>query len=134
MTHDPILEFRFEGPECRPLHDYTELQRAVMPLVGIADETVTPLATCFGISTSAPLVVTAWHVIQGFVREHHSALLDGSASIAAIWEANERVDGASLDLGGPQPVCEIMYQDSSDLALLLLHQVTSSPDCRNLGY
>src|SRR5436305_515313 len=104
MSDDPILAFKFEGPDCRPLSEYTELQRAVMPVVGVTTTIVEPLATCFGISPSVPLVATAWHVVQAFIEEHEAGLRDGSCHLAAVWETNERIPKSDLDLGGPLPI------------------------------
>lgn len=121
----PLHAFKFDGPEIHPVTEYTPLQTAIMPIVGVADGVVTPFATGFSISTSLPLIVTAWHVIDEFVDQNLDGLSDGSCYLAVLYESDERLPGTDLDLGGPMPVYQVAHRSDSDLALLVLFETTS---------
>jgi Trypsin-like peptidase domain len=123
---EPLHAFKFERAEIRPLTAYSELQKAIMPVVGLADGTLKPFATCFRISRSLPIVITAWHVVSEFIEANGACLRDGSCHLAVIYETDARIPGTDLDLGGPLPVFQVAHQEQSDLALMTLWDVTSN--------
>lgn len=124
---EPLYSYMFDGAESMPVDEaYNELQRAIMPVVGVSGGSVEAFATCFSISSSMSLIVTAWHVIDDFVREHRAALEVGRAHAAVIYESDEPTPSGRGAIGGPLPLYSVSYRPGLDLALINLYDVDSS--------
>lgn len=123
----PLHSYRFTGAESMPLDGaYNELQRAIMPVVGVANDFVEPFATCFCISSTMSLIVTAWHVVDEFIADRRSSLGTGASHLAVIYESDDPQPSGEGAIGGPLPVYSVTYQPGLDLALLHLWDVESS--------
>lgn len=123
---EPVHSYQFDGAEIAPCDDtYSELQKAVMPLVGVADQQLTPLGSCFSISASMNLIVTAWHVVDSFIGAHHSSLEAGTARLDVLYETADEVPGRSGHIGCPLPVYSVSFRPGLDLVVMRLWDVTS---------
>lgn len=124
---EPLYTYRFDGAQSMPVDEmYNELQRAIMPVVGVADGVVEPFATCFCISSTMSLIVTAWHVVEEFMAGHRSELEAGASHLAVVYESDEPHQNGHGAIGGPLPVYSVSHQPGLDLALLHLWDVDSS--------
>jgi hypothetical protein len=124
-SQPPIHALRFDGPEIKRIEEYSPLQTAILPVAGLADGVLEPFATCFGISRSLPIVVTAWHVVSDFIDANRAGLADGTCHLAVIYETDEPEPGTDFHIGGPLPVFEVAFQAGSDLAVMTLWDVES---------
>ena len=125
---EPVLSLRFKEPNIVPVAvDYNELQRAVMPVVGFANGQVEPFASAFCVSVSMSLVLTAWHVLEDFVRDHAASLAAGTSHIAVVFETAEQLADGTYR-GGPLPVFSASHIIGTDLAVLRLCDVYSGTE------
>lgn len=121
----PIYTTQFTQPDIRQVDpSYSEVQRAVLPVVGFANGSLEPFATAFCISTTLSLALTAWHNVEKFITTHGAALAQGECQLAVMLETDQKL-GDGRYLGGPVPVYRVTRVLDTDLALLQLYDVVS---------
>lgn len=107
---------------------YTEVQQAVMPVVGWDGARLVALATAFAIVADG-ILLTARHVVDDFVAEHADQMDEGEAGLYVLWETDEpSPTDPTMMLGAPLPVVGVSNHPVADLALLTV----AVPDARTL--
>jgi hypothetical protein len=113
----PAVEiFAFSGHQILDVPESSRLHRVVLPVVGVtAGGEAKALGTAFCIASSRPCVlVTAWHVVDRFIRENKSGLERGPASIQIVLALGASDD--EKDLGRPIPVHRVVHHRGSKVS------------------
>jgi hypothetical protein len=111
-AHAVVERFTFDEHEITEVTGQSVMRRFVLPIVGIRpDGEVESLGTAFCVGlVPAPVLVTAWHVVDNFIRINSAALKRGRASIEAVLETGQ------ADGGRPIPVRHAVHYLESKVA------------------
>ena len=109
-----VERLTFAGRELKAIDEYTEIQRAVLPVIGIrADGIVEGLGTAYCVCDSPSVLISARHVIEAFIRANRADLMAGTASIQVVWETNKKNPDMATDLGAPVPLYRTVFYTPS---------------------
>lgn len=114
-TREPILEVSFDE-DYQELTEYTELQKAVLPLYKSSPAGWEGLGTGFCVADDGVLI-TARHVLS----RDFQAWERNECDLLALFETNqtiERPDGSSAELGAWLRVTDIHTTEATDLAIV----------------